>query len=246
MLSDGDIEAAHPEAFDCAFGNLAAAKQAEFNRHLSSCPHCYAVVDEYRDIGQIIKLLPPHVEPAPDLEDRTVAAMVAALAGNRPGTSVRPLPRTGPPPGSTRFPNAGPSLRPSPGPRSSRYLSSTIRLRTSPGSTRSASPSFPAEPEREPDTSPAHQPAPLEPPAGPMVTRLPVWRRYRGRLAAIVAAAAVIIGATALLLPGSSPSRPRSPSSSRFMSPPRPRHSASVAPADRQPPARPAKAGHTP
>ena len=35
-----------------------------------------------------------------------------------------------------------------------------------------------------------------------MVTRLPVRRRYRGRLAAIVAAAAVIIiGATVLLLP---------------------------------------------
>ena len=79
MLSERDVELAHPEAFDFVWGNLPAAKRAEFNRHLSSCRYCQAVVDEYRDIGQIVKLLPPHVEPPPDLEERTVAAMVAAM-----------------------------------------------------------------------------------------------------------------------------------------------------------------------
>ena len=74
-------ELAHPEAFDFVWGNLPSAKRAEFNRHLSGCSYCQAVVDEYSEIGQIIKLLPPHVEPAADLEDRTVAAMVAALVG---------------------------------------------------------------------------------------------------------------------------------------------------------------------
>ena len=75
MLSERDIEAAHPDAFDFAFGNLPPAKHAEFNRHLSGCSYCQAVVDEYSEIGRIIKLLPPHAEPAADLEDRTVAAM---------------------------------------------------------------------------------------------------------------------------------------------------------------------------
>ena len=38
MLSERDVELAHPEAFDFVAGNLPAAKRAEFNRHLSSCP----------------------------------------------------------------------------------------------------------------------------------------------------------------------------------------------------------------
>ena len=76
MLTEREIELAHPDAFDFAFGNLPEVKQAEFTRHLGSCPHCQKVLDEYSDIGRIIKNLPPHVEPPADLEDRTVAAMV--------------------------------------------------------------------------------------------------------------------------------------------------------------------------
>ena len=89
MLSEQDIELAHPEAFDFAFGNLPAAKRADFNRHLVSCRYCQRIVDEYSEIGRIIKNLPPHVEPSADLEDRTVAAMVAALAEQRAGTDRR-------------------------------------------------------------------------------------------------------------------------------------------------------------
>ncbi len=92
MLSDRDIELAHPEAFDFAFGNLPAAKRASFNRHLSGCSYCRSVVDEYGDIGPVIKNLPPHVEPPADLEDRTVAAMVAALTGQKAKTGHRPPP----------------------------------------------------------------------------------------------------------------------------------------------------------
>ena len=83
MLSDRDIELAHPEAFDFAFGNLPGAGRASFNRHLAGCRYCRSVVSEYGGIGTVIKNLPPHVEPPAGLEDRTVAAMVAALAGRR-------------------------------------------------------------------------------------------------------------------------------------------------------------------
>ena len=83
MLSESDIEAAHPEAFDFVWGNLPTASRADFDRHLLGCRYCQAVVDEYADIGQIIQRLPPHVEPPAHLEDRTVAAMVAALAKQR-------------------------------------------------------------------------------------------------------------------------------------------------------------------
>jgi hypothetical protein len=83
MLSERDVELAHPEAFDFVWGNLPAAKRAGFNRHLGGCRYCQGVVEEYSEIGRIIKNLPPHVEPPADLEERTVTAMVAALAGQR-------------------------------------------------------------------------------------------------------------------------------------------------------------------
>lgn len=89
MLSERDIELAHPEAFDFIWGNLPPATYADFDRHLLGCRHCQAVVDEYSEIGRIIKLLPPAVEPPADLEDRTVAGMVAALTELR-ATSDRP------------------------------------------------------------------------------------------------------------------------------------------------------------
>ena len=69
---------------------LPAAERAEFNRHLSRCRYCQGVVGEYRDIGRIIKNLPPRVEPQADLEDRTVAAMAAALAEQRAQADRRP------------------------------------------------------------------------------------------------------------------------------------------------------------
>jgi len=83
MLTEREAELAHPDAFDFVFGNLPSAKRAEFNRHLGGCSHCQKVVNEYSEMGRIIKILPPHVEPSADLEDRTVTAMVAALAEQR-------------------------------------------------------------------------------------------------------------------------------------------------------------------
>ena len=176
MLSERDIEQAHPEAFDFAFGNLPSARRAEFNRHLAGCGYCQAVVDEYREIGQVIKQLPPHVEPPPDLEDRTVTAMVAALAeqratGRRPDAEDEAATRAYPIPG--RQPFQEPETRVQPIPQFQP----------------------PAENETALRQSPADPPAPAGPQSRPAVTRLPVWRRSRGRLAAIAAVAAAIITA---------------------------------------------------
>jgi hypothetical protein len=92
MLSERDVELIHPEAFDFVFGNLPRDKRAEFSRHLTGCRYCQGAVDDYSDIGPIIKSLPPHVEPPADLEDRTVAAMAAALAERGDMTDRRPDP----------------------------------------------------------------------------------------------------------------------------------------------------------
>jgi Anti-sigma-K factor rskA len=166
MLSERDIEAAHPDAFDFVFGNLPAAKRAEFNRHLTGCRYCQAVVSEYSEIGGLIKQLPPHVEPPAELEDRIVGAMVAALAGQRA----------------------------EPGPQSGAADQAATRLYPVPGR------QPPAEPETQVQPRPQLGPPP-GPQARPTVTRLPAWRRHRGRLAAAAAAAAAVItGAIAIPL----------------------------------------------
>ena len=182
MLSERDIELAHPDAFDFVWGNLPPAKRAEFNHHLSGCRCCQAVVDEYSEIGRIIQLLPPHVEPSADLEDRTVAAMVIALdeqrattgrrsdAEDRAVTRVYPIPQ--------RWPLAEPETQVQPIP--------------------------PLRPQAEDGTGlrplPAGQSGPMESQARPVVTPLPVWRRHPRRLAAAVAVAAAIIAA-AIVIP---------------------------------------------
>ena len=182
MLSERDIELAHPDAFDFVWGNLPSARRAEFNRHLSGCRHCQAVVDEYDEIGQIIKLLPPHAEPSADLEDRTVAAMVAALAEqrattdrrsdaeDRTATRVYPIPEREPPAERET------EVQPIPPPRPRAGDDTALR------------------------PSPAAQPASIKPQARPAVTPLPVLRRYPRRLAAVVAVAAAIIAA-AIVIP---------------------------------------------
>jgi Anti-sigma-K factor rskA len=176
MLSETEIQAAHPDAFDFVFGNLPSARRAEFNRHLSGCRHCQSVVDEYADIGQIIRQLPPHVEPPAELEDRTITAMIEARANEQ--ASAEPQPDT--------EDQSATQLHPRPAGLAA--AEPETRLYPIPG------------PSAEPDTKLHPRPAAVpsaepEATARPMVTPLPVWRRYRGRLAAAGAAAAAIIAA---------------------------------------------------
>ena len=182
MASERDIELAHPEAFDFVFGNLPQARRAEFDRHLGGCRYCQVVVEEYSDVGRIVSNLPPHVEPPAGLEDRTVAAMVAALAGQRAeadrsaDAEDQAVTRVYPVPG--RPPPAEPETRVQPIPRLLAPVEDDAGLRP----------------------SPAGQPAAAEPETRPAVTPLPVWRRYPRRLAAVAAVAAAIIAA-AIVLP---------------------------------------------
>jgi hypothetical protein len=183
MLSEQEIEAAHPDAFDFVFGNLPSARQADFDRHLAGCRYCQAVVEEYSEIGGLIKQLPPHVEPPAGLEHRTVDAMAAALAGPRAGPEPQPGAEEK---GATR---AYPIPQPS--------AVSETRLHPRP----QLQPPAERENRSYPSTAGQRAPAEDEPQAPPLVTYLPVWRRYRGRLAAgVAAAAAVITGAIAIPL----------------------------------------------
>jgi hypothetical protein len=185
MLSERDIEAAHPDAFDFVFGNLPAAKRAGFNRHLTGCRYCQAVVEEYSEIGGLIQQLPPHVEPPAELEDRIVGAMVAALAGQRTEPEAEPQ--------SDAADQGATRAYPIP------QLSAVPETRLHPR------PQLQPPAERENRSSPpaADQPAPAEaePQARPLVTPLPVWRHPRARLAAMAAAAAAVIIAALVVIP---------------------------------------------
>jgi Anti-sigma-K factor rskA, C-terminal len=176
MLSERDIEAAHPDAFDFVWGNLPSAKRADFNRHLIGCHYCQTIVDEYSEIGQIIQKLPPHVDPPADLEDRTVAAMVAALADRRASTD--------------RQPDAEDQAATRVYPRPQDQPSAEPETRV-----------HPRPPNQAPAAEPADQPAPAELRPRPLVTRLPVWRRHPRRLVAVLAVAAALIIAAAVVVP---------------------------------------------
>ena len=92
MLSDRDIELAHPGAFDFAFGNLPAAGRASFNRHLSSCRHCRSVVDEYGDIGAVIKTVPRTTNRRPTSRTGRSPPWLPSWPGKEP--SQQPIPPT--------------------------------------------------------------------------------------------------------------------------------------------------------
>src|SRR6185312_717984 len=196
MLSEQDIKQAHPEAFDFVYGNLPAAKRVEFNRHLASCRYCQSVVDEYSEIGRIIKNLPPPAEPPADLEERTIAAMVAAMVAataeqrartdRRPDTEDQAVTRPYPIP-EVHHPGE-PETQIQPRPQLGPPAEKETQLRQPPA-------------DQPPADQPPAEPAPTETAARPMVTRLPMWRRHRGRLvAAVAAAAAAITGAVAIPL----------------------------------------------
>ena len=174
MLSEQEIEAAHPDAFDFVFGNLPSAKRAEFSRHLTGCRYCEAVVDEYSEIGAIIQQLPPRVDPPAELEDRIVTAMVTAQSEPRTQSDAEP---------DAEDQSA---TRVYPIPQPSAEHATQLHPR----------PSGPAA-----SAESSSRPAAAEPPARPLVTRLPVWRRPRARLAAMAAAAAAIIVAVLVAIP---------------------------------------------
>ena len=201
MLSERDIEAAHPDAFDFVFGNLPAAKRAEFNRHLAVAATARPSSTSTARSARSSSSLPPHVEPPADLEDRTVAAMVAALAGRGPA-GRRPDPKT----------EAATRVYPIPDPSPGRARDSRSSQFPSPG---------PGRADTGPRPSPVAQPTRSEPQARPMVTRLPVWRRYRGRLAAVSPSPRVIAAAIVIPLSLAAGTRARPRWSSRSM-PPRP------------------------
>ena len=213
MPPNGKADLAHPEAADWVLGTLGPAQAEDFQRHLTDCPHCQAAVAEFGDLGQMLQHLPPAAEPPPGLEARTIASVLAAARYPAPkadrrsapddqaATQIQPRPQLPPPAGNeTRIqprpqlpPPAGNETRIQPRPQLPPPAGNETRIQPRP--------QLPPPAGNETRIQPRPQlPPPAGPQARPEVTRLPVWRRYRGRLAAVAAAAAAIITA-AIVIP---------------------------------------------
>jgi len=89
----GHADLAHPQAADWVLGALGPDEAVGFQLHLRRCPHCQAAVAEFGQLGHLLQHLPPAVEPAPGLEARTIARVLAAAAAaeNRIPTQARQL-----------------------------------------------------------------------------------------------------------------------------------------------------------
>ena len=182
MPPNGKADLAHPEAADWVMGTLGPAQAEDFSRHLTDCLHCQAAVAEFGQLGQMLQHLPPAAEPPPGLEARTIASVLAAAA---------------------KYPTPKPDRRSDPEDQAATRVQPRPQLQPPAGDETRVQPrpqlQPPARDETRAQPRPQLQP-PAKPQARPEVTQLPVWRHYRGRLAAVVAAAAAIITA-AIVIP---------------------------------------------
>ena len=76
MLTGAGNRAGSSRRLRLRIRQLAPSQASRVHPPSQRLPPCQKVIDEYSDIGRIIQILPPHVEPSADLEERTVAAMV--------------------------------------------------------------------------------------------------------------------------------------------------------------------------
>ena len=197
MPPDSKADLAHPEAADWVLGTMGAAQAEEFQRHLTDCPHCRAAVAEFGELGQLLQHLPPAAEPPPGLEARTIASVLAAAAKyptptadrlpdpeDQDATRIQPRPQIPPPPADVTLIQPRPQIPPPPADVT------LIQPR----------PQIPPPPADDIRIQPRPEIPP--PPADETraeVTRLPVWRRYQGRLAVVAAVAAAIIAAAVVI-----------------------------------------------
>jgi DNA-directed RNA polymerase specialized sigma24 family protein len=110
---------AHAAAADWLLGTTDAAQSAEFEHHASSCEPCRAAAATFGYLGQLLRELPPAVEPPPDLAARTIAAVLDAPADGDTQTGLRSAPaaRSSLPPSqlASRYrPSPGTGQRPVP------------------------------------------------------------------------------------------------------------------------------------
>ena len=79
----------HPDAAGWVLGALDSDDAAAFETHLQDCAECQATVAEFQEMARVLKLAAPAVEPPPDLESRTLAAVQLAVIEARGETGAK-------------------------------------------------------------------------------------------------------------------------------------------------------------
>jgi anti-sigma factor RsiW len=69
----------HPDAAGWVLGALDPDDAAAFETHLRDCTECQATVAGFQEMARALKSAAPAVEPPPDLESRTLAAVQLAV-----------------------------------------------------------------------------------------------------------------------------------------------------------------------
>jgi hypothetical protein len=193
MPPRGKTDLAHPQAADWVLGTLGPDETAAFRLHLGSCPHCQAAVAEFRELGQLLRQLPPAAELPPGLEARTITSVLAAVAEDRTPTRIHRVP-TGLTAAAQR--EGAAEVHDVPGPAAASGATSPHWI-----------PPAVSAPAVSPETGPASEPGAVpepgagERPGGPgaKIIRFPRWRGRTGLLTIASAVAAAILAAVIVL-----------------------------------------------
>jgi Anti-sigma-K factor rskA/Putative zinc-finger len=79
----------HPDAAGWALGALDLDDAAAFETHLQDCAECQATVAEFEEMARALKSAAPAVEPPPDLEFKTLAAVQLAVIEAKGETAAK-------------------------------------------------------------------------------------------------------------------------------------------------------------
>jgi len=79
----------HPDAAGWALGALDPDDAAAFETHLHDCAECQATVAGFEEMARALKSAAPAVEPPPDLESRTLAAVQFAVLEAKGETAAK-------------------------------------------------------------------------------------------------------------------------------------------------------------
>ena len=89
MPPDEENPELHADAAGWTLGALDPGDAAAFETHLEDCAECQATVAEFQEMARALKSAAPAVEPPPDLESRTLAAVQLAVMEAKGGAAAK-------------------------------------------------------------------------------------------------------------------------------------------------------------
>ncbi len=82
----------HADVAGWALGALDPIDAQALEAHLRSCGQCQAAVAEFEPVAKALSRAAPAVEPPDNLQARTIASVLAAVAEDKDAAKIRPIP----------------------------------------------------------------------------------------------------------------------------------------------------------